>query len=163
MSTSPSQGSPFFFSLFRKWIKRERNSLRSLVRPPFFSFFFYIVSDIFHVVFVFLIIFFFYTFFVMNFYTDTRNYNWFHSRYTRGEYLRAKRKKKKVEFYPRGIRSQITFSRTVFRSIFLLFEGSSTPRPRSISPVASLGKKERTRPTIIHPLYSPVSTHQTAI
>lgn len=107
--------------------------------------------------------FFFYTFFVMNFYTDTRNYNWFHSRYTRGEYLRAKRKKKKVEFYPRGIRSQITFSRTVFRSIFLLFEGSSTPRPRSISPVASLGKKERTRPTIIHPLYSPVSTHQTAI
>lgn len=94
MSTSPSQGSPFFFSLFRKWIQRERNSLRSLLRPPFFSFFFYIVSDIFHVVFVFLIIFFFYTFFVMNFYTDTRNYNWFHSRYTRGEYLRAKRKKK---------------------------------------------------------------------
>lgn len=80
-----------------------------------------------------------------------------------GNISERKEKKKKVEFYPRGIRSQITFSRTVFRSIFLLFEGSSTPRPRSISPVASLGKKERTRPTIIHPLYSPVSTHQTAI
>lgn len=29
-----------------------------------------------------------------------------------------------------------------FRSIFLPFEGSTTPRPRSISPVASLGTKE---------------------
>lgn len=158
MSTSPSQGSPFFFSLFRKWIQRERNSLRSLLRPPFFSFFFYIVSDIFHVVFVFLIIFFFYTFFVMNFYTDTRNYNWFHSRYTRGEYLRAKRKKKSRILPSRDPIANYFFA-YVFRSIFLLFEGSSTPRPRSISPVASLGKKERTRPTIIHPLYSPVSTH----
>lgn len=162
MSTSPSQGSPFFFSLFRKWIQRERNSLRSLLRPPFFSFFFYIVSDIFHVVFVFLIIFFFYTFFVMNFYTDTRNYNWFHSRYTRGEYLRAKRKKKKSRILPS--RDPIANYFFAYRFSFdLLFEGSSTPRPRSISPVASLGKKERTRPTIIHPLYSPVSTHQTAI
>lgn len=104
VSTSRSQGSVRSFSLplFPKWTLN--------------SFFFYIVFDIFHVVFVFFI--FYYASFslwisilgiIIGFIGDTRARN----------ISERRGKRKKVEFYghPRGIRSQITFSRNV-RSFF---------------------------------------------
>ena len=83
VSTSHSQGSVRSFSLplFPKWTLTRKKLFLFLYR------FRYLPRCL--RVFYFLLRF----FFLMNFYT--RNYNWFHSRYTRGEYLGKKRKKKK--------------------------------------------------------------------
>lgn len=83
VSTSRSQGSVRSFSLplFRKWTLTRKKLFLFLYR------FRYLPRCL--RVFYFLLHF----FFLMNFYT--RNYNWFHWRYTREEYLGKKRKKKK--------------------------------------------------------------------
>ena len=95
VSTSHSQGSVRSFSLplFPKWTLTRKKLFLFLYR------FRYLPRCL--RVFYFLLHF----FFLMNFYT--RNYNWFHWRYTREEYLGKKRKKKKS----RILRSPSLFTR----------------------------------------------------